>query len=71
MYAFGVAMKSENEFLGYHGDFEKGAEACFKTAGVFAAIGAVSFVFFVAGAVHSKMRSAPESVSMYERYELA
>ncbi len=48
-------MRSHNEFLGYHGDFDKAAASCFKTAGVFGIISAVSFGFFVVGAVRAKL----------------
>ena len=48
-------MRSHNEYLGYHGNFDEAATSCFKTAGVFAVISAISFVAFVGGAVRSKL----------------
>lgn len=62
MAAFGFAMKSHNEFLGYHGDFDLAAASCFKTAGVFGVISAVSLLAFVIGAVKTKLSPPPAAV---------
>ena len=64
MAAFGAAMRSHNEFLGYSGNFDEAAKACFKTSGVFLVISGVSFVAFVVGAVRSKLSPpAPANVA--------
>jgi len=55
MASFGFAMRSHNEYLGYHGNFDEAATACFKTAVVFLAISGISFVAFVGGAVRTKL----------------
>jgi hypothetical protein len=60
MVAFGVALSNHNEFLGYHGDFDAGAAACFKTAGLFGAIALISLGSFALSAYRDKVGpSAP------------
>ena len=63
MLAFGFALQAHNPFLGYEGDFDSAASACFRTAGVFGVIGAVSAVSFVAAALRSKMSSSSAPVA--------
>jgi hypothetical protein len=55
MVTFGVALSHHNEFLGYHGDFDAGAAACFKTAGLFGAIALLSFGSFAVAAYRQKV----------------
>lgn len=55
MVSFGIALARHNEFLGYHGDYDEGAKACFKTAGVFGMIAILSVVTFAVSAVRQKM----------------
>lgn len=59
MVVFGFALRAHNPFLGYHGDFDEAASACFKTAVVFIILSAVSGLSFVVSAFRSKMESAP------------
>lgn len=55
MLLFGIALRAHNPFLGYHGDFDEAAAACFKTAFIFAILAGLSAASFVLSAVRAKM----------------
>lgn len=57
MAVFGLALRAHNPFLGYHGDFDEAAAACFKTAVVFIFLCVLSLASFIVSAVRSKMDS--------------
>lgn len=59
MLAFGLALRAHNPFLGFHGDFDEAASACFRTASVFTLLAALSAAVFVGAAVRAKLRPAP------------
>lgn len=56
MAVFGMALRAHNPFLGYHGDFDEAATACFKTAIIFTVLSVVSIISFVISALRSKMQ---------------
>lgn len=69
MIAFGFALGSHNEFLGYHGDFDAASASCFKTAIVFGGISAVSLLTFVIGAVRMKLGGPPKPAAHSGDYQ--
>lgn len=66
MVLFGISLKGHNPFLGYTGDFDEAAAACFKTAFVFGGLSALSLGAFVMNAVRSKMAPPPIARLNYE-----
>jgi hypothetical protein len=57
MLAFAHSLSNHNPFLGFHGDFDEGASACYKTAGLFAIIGVLSCVSFGVTSVRQKLNA--------------
>jgi hypothetical protein len=50
MLGFASALANHNPYLGYHGDFSEGAASCYKAAGAFGILAAISAVSFVISA---------------------
>lgn len=64
MGTFSAAMHVKNPFLGYDGDFDEAAAACFRTAVVFAVLSFISFISFIISAMRAKMD--PQSTPQYQ-----
>lgn len=60
MLAFGTALRAHNPFLGYEGDFDEAAAACFRTATVFGVLAGVSAIGFISSAARAKMNPPPQ-----------
>lgn len=66
MGTFSAAMNAKNPFLGYDGDFDEAAAACFRTAVVFAVLSFISFISFVVAAMRSKMDPQSSASQNYQ-----
>lgn len=66
MVLFAFALEAHNPFLGFDGDFDKAAAACFKTAVVFLALALLSLASFVLSAVRAKMGPPPPAQGEYQ-----
>lgn len=54
MLSFGSALENENPYLGFHGNFAEGAASCYKAAGAFGVLAALSALSFAVSAVRAK-----------------
>ena len=54
MLVFGSSLSNHNPYLGFHGDLDAAAKACFKTAWYFGGLACISLAYFVITAVRAK-----------------
>lgn len=65
MLGFGSALANHNPYLGFHGDFAEGAVSCFKAAGAFGFLAALSALSFAVSAVRAKAGHGASARSDY------